>query len=120
MVATTTAEKRDRAIFLGGLGGVRGLADSRYFGKHVWLANAELRIPSLDMRWLALQHVIFLDAAGIDKRPSQFWSLRAASSGLGLRVISPKIHGMVARIDYAFSMVGDGPYALSFGAGQYF
>ena len=119
-LASTSASTHEHALSLGGLGGVRGLASSRYHGKYLWLGNAEFRIPSIDSRWFAMQHVVFLDAAGIDDRPSQFWDVRAASWGLGIRVLSPKIYSLLARVDYAFDLVGDGPYALSFGAGQYF
>ncbi|RAL23520.1 hypothetical protein DL240_04995 [Lujinxingia litoralis] len=104
----------------GGLNGLRGTVSMRYRGKNYWLFNAEYRIPSLDHRWLVLQHVAFVDAVGVTPYPYQIFGTTAFTTGVGLRLLSPKIYGLIVRIDYALPLGGaDGP-GLSFGAGQVF
>ncbi len=117
---TTTADHLEQQFFVGGFGTLRGFFDSRFRGRHTWYSNAEFRIPSFDYPWFVLQHITFLDAAGATDRPSQFWRLDGASTGVGVRLIIPKIFGFVARADYAFSLVGNGRSTLSFGAQQFF
>lgn len=109
-----------QAFFLGGLEAVRGFPNQRFRGAFFWLANAEYRIPSIDMRWLAVQHVVFFDALSMSNQAFDIWGLSAASVGIGLRVMSPKLYGFVGRIGYAFNLYGgDGP-GLSMGGGQFF
>lgn len=117
---TTTGDHIEQQFFVGGFGTLRGFIDSRFRGKHTWYSNAEFRIPSFDHPWFVLQHIAFLDAAGADDRPSQIWTVDGASTGLGLRLIIPKIFSFVARVDYAVSIVGNGASSLSFGAQQFF
>lgn len=104
----------------GGLSGLRGTVNMRYRGQNYWLLNAEYRIPSLDHRWLVLQHVAFVDAVGVTPYPDQILGATALTTGIGARLLSPKIYGLIVRVDYAFPVAGaDGP-GLSFGAGQVF
>lgn len=117
---TTTADHIEQQFFVGGFGTLRGHLDSRFRGKHTWYGNAEVRMPSFDDPWFVLQHTVFLDAASATDRPSQLWRIQGASTGVGVRVIIPKIHGFIARADYAFSLAGDGQASLSFGAQQFF
>ncbi len=107
-------------FYLGGLDGIRGFASDRFSGQSYWLGNFEFRIPSVDTRWLVLQHVVFVDAAGVSESLSGLATLSGASVGIGLRVIVPKIHDFVARFDYAFPLYGDTTTPLSFGGGQFF
>jgi len=104
----------------GGLSGLRGTVNSRYRGENYWLINAEYRIPSIDHRWLVLQHVAFVDAVGVTPYPDQVFGTTAVTTGIGVRILSPKIYGLIIRVDYALPVGGaDGP-GLSFGAGQVF
>lgn len=107
-------------FYLGGLDTVRGFPSDRFTGDQYWLANLEYRIPSLDTRWVVLQHVAFADASGISDDFSDFATLSGASAGVGLRFIVPKIQGFIARIDYAFPLYGDVTNPISLGGGQFY
>lgn len=107
-------------FFAGGLDTVRGTFDMRHRGKHHWLGNAEVRIPSIKHDRLVIQNTAFVDGVGVTEIPSQVLDLTAATTGVGLRVIFRDMHAMIVRLDYALPVWGaDGP-ALSFGAGQFF
>ncbi len=119
-IGHTTSSRPEYDFFVGGFNILRGFLHRRYHGTHYWYGNAELRIPSIDTRWLVLQHVGFLDAAGVGSSFDVLGEIDGMSGGAGLRILSPKIFSLVARIDYAWSIIGDGRSALSFGAGQFF
>ncbi|MEZ4460437.1 MAG: BamA/TamA family outer membrane protein [bacterium] len=116
----TSAEHIENQFFLGGLDTVRGFYDSRFRGPMYWYMNTEYRVPSLDYRWLVLQHIVFLDAVGVSSRASQLWQPDGISAGIGLRILSPKIYRFGARIDYALPLKGTGTTPLSFGVQQFF
>lgn len=118
--AHTTLDRPEYHYFVGGFNAVRGFRHRRFHGTHYWYSNAELRVPSIDARWLVLQHVGFVDAAGVGGSFAALTELDAMSGGVGLRVLSPKIFSLIARVDLAWSLVGDGNSTLSFGAGQFF
>lgn len=104
----------------GGLDTLRGTVDMRFQGTNYWLGNVEYRIPSVDLSWLVLQHIFFVDAVGVRPHASSPAELSATTTGLGLRIIVPAIYGLVMRVDYALPILGaDGP-GLSVGAGQFF
>lgn len=109
-----------RRYYLGGLDAVRGFQSDRFSGAHFWLASAELRIPSLDSRWLVVQHIGFIDAAGTAESLGGLAQLSGASAGVGLRIIVPKIKDFIVRVDYAFGLYGEAPNPLSMGGGQFF
>jgi outer membrane protein assembly factor BamA len=109
-----------RRFYLGGLDAIRGFASDRFAGEHYWLTSLEFRIPSVDTRWFVLQHLFFVDAAGLSDDFGDLAQLSGASAGVGLRLIVPKIHGFIARIDYAFALDGDASNPLSLGGGQFF
>lgn len=116
----STSEFRHRHFSAGGLDAVRGTYDMRYRGPYYWLANVELRIPSIKTPWLVLQHVAFVDAVGVTDDASSLAGVTAATTGLGIRIISRDFAGLLFRIDYALPVLdADGP-AWSFGAGQFF
>ncbi len=119
-VGTTTTDRPEYQYFLGGFNIIRGFLHRRFYGPAYWFGNAELRIPSLDTRWIALQHVAFFDAAAAGARDTFITELDGASVGIGLRFLSPKVYSLLGRIDYAWPVYGDGGSALSFGAGQFF
>src|SRR5690606_7473643 len=109
-----------RRFYLGGLDALRGFAADRFTGNNYWLGNLEFRIPSVDSRWFLLQHVFFVDAAGVSENVSDIGVLSGASSGLGLRIIVPKIQDFVIRVDYAFPIYDAVPSPPGFGGGQFF
>ena len=117
---TTTVKRPEYEFFVGGLGVLRGFLHRRFRGTRYWYSNAELRVPSIDTRWLVLQHIGFLDTAAVGDTVGELGTIDGMSTGVGLRILSPKIFSLVGRIDYAFPLIGDGGAALSFGAGQFF
>lgn len=112
--------RRNYAYSLGGLGEVRGFLHRRFSGTKYWFANAEFRIPSFDNQYFVFQHIAFLDLAQTGFEDDSFIGLKAASTGLGLRIMVPKIYGFVVRLDYAFPLKGNGQSVLSFGSQQFF
>lgn len=119
-VGHTVVDRPEYEFFVGGFNILRGFLHRRFRGTTYWYGNGELRIPSIDTRWLVLQHIGFVDAAGIGPDSSVFGEIDGMSTGIGVRILSPKIFSLVARFDYAWSVIGDGGSALSFGAGQFF
>lgn len=117
---TTNAEQIQWLYYLGGLNRVRGYPDSRFRGQSYWSLNAEYRVAPLANRWVTIQTLGFLDAGATTDEVFDFADLDAASLGLGVRLISPKIYGLVMRADYAWPLVNGTGGALSFGAQQFF
>jgi outer membrane protein assembly factor BamA len=109
-----------RRFYLGGLDAIRGFPKDRFSGENYWLSTVEFRIPSVDTRWFVLQHIFFVDAAGVSDNVSDLARLSGASAGVGLRIMVPKIQDFVIRVDYAFPLYGDAANPLSLGGGQFF
>lgn len=109
-----------RRFFLGGLDALRGFASDRFNGPNYWMSTLELRIPSVDSRWFLLQHIFFVDAAGVSEDIGDYAKLSGSSAGIGLRIIVPKIQDFVMRIDYAFPLYEEVANPLGFGGGQFF
>lgn len=117
---TESTDAVHRRFFLGGLDAIRGFRSDRYNGSNYWLSTLEFRIPSVDSRWFLLQHIFFVDAAGVSDAIGGIATLSGASTGIGLRIIVPKIQDFVVRIDYAFPLYGEVANPLGFGGGQFF
>jgi outer membrane protein assembly factor BamA len=115
----TSAAQAEHQFFVGGFDRVRGFVDSRFRGKSYWFANLEYRISSVDTPWFALQHTVFTDIAAASHDIDGL-APAGASSGMGLRIISPKINRFIIRVDYGVSWLGSGNAPLSFGVGQFF
>lgn len=115
----TSAAHPEYQFFVGGFDRVRGFVDSRFRGPYYWVANLEYRIASVDTRWFALQHTAFTDLAATSGRLGAL-SPSGASSGIGLRLISPKVNRLVIRVDYGWTWIDHGRAPLSFGIGQFF
>lgn len=118
-VAATGAQAEYHRLFAGGLDEVRGFRDMRFRGNYRWFANLEYRIPSVNTEWVVIQHAVFGDAASVGDEFSALASVDAVSVGAGIRVKTPKIHSLVLRLDYAFSLHGDGRAPLSLGGNQF-
>ena len=116
----TNVTKTPYKFHLGGFGEVRGFLHRRFRGTRYWFGNIEYRIPSLDSRIVVLQHVFFADVARAADSGESIFDVSGASTGLGLRILIPKIFGFVARFDYAFPLVGEGGSVISFGSQQFF
>ena len=116
----STVSSEPYMYYLGGLDRIRGFKESRFRARNYWLSNLEYRIPSWNSRWLVLQHVFFYDGIGIALKKNDLAEQSAASVGLGIRVISPKIYRLVLRLDYAHPIHKDDETPISFGVQQFF
>lgn len=120
LTGATGAQALHNQFFVGGLDELRGFRDMRFRGAYRWTANLEYRLPSIMTDWVVVQHAIFADAATAGPDPGDLWGLSGSSIGGGIRLLSPKIHGLVLRLDYAYSLNGDGDAPWSFGGEQFF
>ncbi len=107
-------------LYVGGLDGVRGLPDSRFFGRVLAVANAEARLPSYHGRLLALQHVAFVDVGRTSQDGAGLLRDIPVSLGTGVRLIVPKVARLVARLDVAWVFERRDGWLVSFGAQQAF
>lgn len=95
-------------LYLGGLNGVRGFNNGEFKGRAYVKGNFEYRLPSLNTKWIVLQHIFFMDYAAIAERASSFNEATSLfGSGLGIRILSPKVYSFMIRFDYGW---GWGPY----------
>ncbi|MFW5967249.1 MAG: hypothetical protein ACOCV2_07005 [Persicimonas sp.] len=106
--------------FIGGLDTLRGFPYDRFSGEHHWSLNLEYRIPSIDHPWLAIQHVAFVDAAHVGPKPADIFGLSGASTGLGLRILVPKVQNLIVRLDYALPLVGEVTNPWNVAGAQFF
>ncbi len=87
--------------------------------------NSEYRYALLDKKSFCLQGNAFIDA-GSWRNPggklNDFTNHENIKlfSGIGLRFIHKKIYNAILRIDYGYSVMGDGTNGIVFGVGQYF
>ena len=106
--------------YLGGFDKIRGFVDNRFSGKHFWLSNSEYREMLWEKSWAVIQGVFFVDVASGQKRFKELTTISGASTGLGIRVIVPKIYRFVARLDYAQAIKSKDDVKISFGVQQFF
>lgn len=119
----TNARILEQQFLLGGLQDIRGYANNQFIGRWFWQANLEYRISSLASDWLVVQHVVFLDAvktavqgrALLGSSPGPFYS-----TGLGIRLISPRIYRFVLRVDLAQTIGPIDRLGVAFGVQQFF
>jgi len=108
-------------FYVGGMNGVRGFPDSFFRGKGLAKANVEYRIPSLNTKWITLQHVFFTDYALVSPRLSELdKAVSIGSGGLGIRIMSPKVYSFMIRFDYGWGLTPLKKQAVSFGTTHYF
>lgn len=110
-------------FFIGGLDEVRGYFDGQFVGSSYWRSNVEYRIPSMNNKYMVIQHIFFFDIAQIKQRTSDIsldGSDTYSSYGLGLRFISPKIYSFNGRLDIAFPNSTSGASLISIGVQQFF
>lgn len=116
----TTSVEQGFHHYVGGLDHIRGYRYSRFSGRHYWNGNLEYRIPSLDHRLLAIQHVAFVDGLGIGEKFSDLAGITAGSVGIGLRLIVPPVYGLILRFDLAYPIGAPGEAYFSAGSLQFF
>lgn len=109
--------------YIGGLFEIRGYLDGQFRGNSYWQNNLEYRFDLFERGYLIVQGNIFTDQA---KSGQNFNTIIEddeeilLSSGLGVRLISPKVFRLVVRIDYAQTHTRDVERGLSFGIQQFF
>lgn len=120
MAGFTTTEILQYWYYLGGLDRVRGFSDNRFSGRYFWLSNSEFRLPFIRKPWLVTQAVAFTDLISTAEHADGLGKLTAASMGLGLRLVLPKIYRSVLRFDYARPIRKSDDMNVSFGVQQFF
>jgi outer membrane protein assembly factor BamA len=107
--------------YLGGTNGVRGYSSAVFRGRVYGVANGEFRIPSLNTKWLVLQHIFFADFLTISERPSDMSNNATAfGGGVGVRILSPKVHSFMIRADYGWAFGDYRSRGFYFGTSHYF
>ena len=117
----TNSDATQHLCYVGGLENVRGYFDGQYRDKSFWQLNSEFRFPSYRSKWFVLQHTLFFDATQTADNLSNIIDTNIHTSyGMGIRLISPKVYRLTARLDYAITNSTTGASAISFGAQQFF
>jgi len=120
-VGHTDTTALQHLFYIGGLEYKRGFKDGQFRGQEFWDANFEYRIPSLQTSWLVLQHVVFYDVGHVmEDWGEAFDGAPCMSTGLGVRLVSPRIARLVLRLDYAFAFGEHDEHGISFGVQQFF
>ncbi len=119
-IATSDQEIEHMQSTAGGLETIRGVPDMRFRGRHMWTSNVELRIPSLRLAWITLEHAFFLDALGTSRFVETLLRPTAATAGTGIRIYSPQVLALLVRADVSAPVMGTEGIMFSFGAGQFF
>lgn len=120
MAGFTTTEILQYWYYLGGLDRIRGFTDNRFAGRYFWLSNSEFRQPVFRKPWLVTQAVAFTDLVSTAEQARGLGKLTAASAGVGLRFVLPKIYRSVLRVDYARPIRKSDDMNISFGVQQFF
>ncbi len=109
--------------YLGGFEEVRGYMDGQYYGNTTWQNNIELRQDIFENKYGVIQLATFTDQAKEGEDLQDLTERKEEillSSGLGIRLISPKIFRFVGRIDYAQTHTRFVSQGISFGIQQFF
>lgn len=115
---SSTAPTEQR-FYLGGLDLVRGYDDSTLRTEQFALANVELRGVVFDSTWFAVVPAVFVD--GAVARTEQFGPRALLSTGLGVRLLVPKMLRTGLRADLAVTLVGGVPQVgVAIGVFQFF
>lgn len=106
--------------YLGGLDRVRGFSDNRFAGRQFVLSNSEMRYLIMEKPSYIIQAVGFVDIGAIGESAEDLKNIKAASAGVGLRLILPQFYRFVVRVDYAEPLLKDDSLNVSFGVQQFF
>ncbi len=120
LLGTTTTKVLQYWHYLGGLDKIRGFSDNRFAGRHYLLSNSELRWLFYQKVNYHLQAVCFTDIAAIGEEAESLLTVKAASLGVGIRIILPKIYRFVIRLDFAQPIVKKDTLNWSLGVQQFF
>lgn len=123
VAASTTSTHLQNMYFVGGFAQVRGYADGQFLSRAFWQFNSEYRIPSIKTPWVVLQHIFFFDVVQAQQSLSAFAfdaDQLFPSTGVGFRLISPKIYRFNGRLDIAVPWRASKATYISIGAQQFF
>ena len=121
--AKTNSQRIQDLFYIGGFENVRGYFDGQLRGKQFWQSNIEFRDILFSSSWYYLQGNIFADIAQLIKPTSVIESSSNDvfySSGIGLRLGSPKIYRFLARLDIALNTSHPATSRVSFAVQQFF
>lgn len=106
--AVTDAHGDMSYIYVGGTNSVRGFSDGEFKGRAYLNGNFEYRLPSLNTKWIVIQHIFFTDLALVTDRATALdETTYLQGAGVGIRILSPKIYSFMFRFDYGWAW---GPY----------
>lgn len=86
---------------------LRGFRDENFRGKMMWNANAELRVPFVDLPAFVAQAAAFTDLGDAGDKAADVLKLSGKtpwSVGGGLRLNATRIYGLILRVDLARTM----------------
>ncbi len=116
----TTRAPTEQRFYLGGLDLVRGYDDSTVRTDQFVLGNVELRGVVFDSTWFAVVPAVFVDGALVRREEDQT-PRGLLSTGLGLRLLVPKLLRTGLRADLAFTLAGGRPQVgIAIGVFQFF
>ena len=121
-VKTNSQELQD-LFYVGGFEHVRGYFDGQLRGRQYWQSNLEYRQLLLTSSWYYLQGNIFADVAQLISPTTTIESNNDDvfySTGIGLRLGSPKIYRFIARLDIALNTSHPATSRVSFAVQQFF
>ncbi len=104
---------------------IRGSGNRVDRGTGTVIMNLEYRHSFLERRNLAIQGVVFSDI-GVWRTPGGGWTdftnpeYMRHFVGTGIRIIYPRAHNAMLRVDYGFGLFQGGESGLVVGFGQYF
>ncbi|NOZ54085.1 MAG: BamA/TamA family outer membrane protein [Gammaproteobacteria bacterium] len=122
-LGASNSDDLQHLFYVGGFEHVRGYLDGQLRGSRYWQANLEYRIAGFKRPWVVLQSTVFFDMAQVNSTTSDtgvgsgdtFYS-----TGVGFRIISPKIHRFIGRFDFALNTSHPATSRFSFGVQQFF
>ena len=121
--AKTNSTQLQDLFYVGGFENVRGYFDGQLRGQQYWQSNIEYRDILFQTSWYYLQGNIFADVAQLIDSRSAIESQTDDvfySTGIGLRLGSPKIYRFVARLDIALNTSHPATSRISFAVQQFF
>jgi hypothetical protein len=118
-VGAMTAGLDPQHFFLGGLDLIRGFEDNAVNTRLYALANVEVRFIAFDSTWVAFQPAVFLDGE-VDREEAPHSARGLASTGIGIRMLCPRLVHSGLRIDMAVPLTPVTRPRLSAGVFQFF
>jgi len=122
-LGVTNSNRLQHLFYVGGFEHVRGFLDGQLRGESYWQANLEYRMPGVKWPWVVLQSNVFFDAAQVNSESPDAGADSDDifySTGVGVRIILPKIYRFIGRFDFAVDTSHPATSRFSFGVQQFF